>query len=116
MVKAAITSRTKQVVKTPYSFTRFPNFLLEARAEISLSSLDMNILMVLLYHCRGKSKCWPAKKRIAEMVGASPRHVVNRLNILEGRGFLDRRVRTNSTTEYDLSKLFYMVITQDIPE
>jgi DNA-binding transcriptional ArsR family regulator len=92
-------------------FCIVPSLLMKAQRRLGLNAVQFNILLHLLDFWWEKERLpWPAKKRIAERMNMSERHVQRQIAELEAAGLVERIQRTQPgrgkvSNEYDLSGL-----------
>lgn len=92
-------------------FTAIPNILLERQQALNIDAIKLNILLVLLKHWWEKPKMpYPAKSKIADIVGRDVSTVQRQIRAMEKQGLLSRNQRYQSaggqtSNEYDLSGL-----------
>ncbi len=92
-------------------FTAIPNILLERQQALKIDAIKLNILLVLLKHWWEKPKMpYPAKTKIADIVGRDVSTVQRQIRAMEKQGLLSRNKRYQTaggqtSNEYDLSGL-----------
>ena len=90
-------------------FTQIPNALIQNFRKLGLTHLDFCIVMVLLRYWHRDKPTWISKKKIAQVVGITPRSVQRRITAMNNK-LLVREERTHrdgdsDTNLYHLDKL-----------
>jgi predicted transcriptional regulator len=94
-----------------FGFTPVPNLIFRAQAKLKITPMQMNVLMHLAEHWWEADKNpYPAKTRIADRMGKSPRQIQRYLTELEKAGLIARIKRytgrkAQTSNEYSLSGL-----------
>ncbi len=83
---------SRNIMRT--GWTAVPAVLLEKQHALSLSPIDLNILLQLMkYWWRADDPPFPSKAAIAEAIGVSSRTVQRRITYMEELGLIERRRR-----------------------
>lgn len=83
---------SRSIMRT--GWTAVPAVLLEKQHALSLTPIDLNILLQLMkYWWRADDPPFPSKAVIAEAIGVAPRTVQRRITYMEGLGLIERRRR-----------------------
>ena len=86
-----------------YNFTQIPNLLIECQGHLELTDGELITLMQLLkfwYHKNGR--IFPSIEKLAGYSGNGYSTVQRRLKSLEEKGFIKRRHRYGTSSDYDL--------------
>jgi DNA-binding HxlR family transcriptional regulator len=108
-MKESIRKWTKTVMEPGYTIV--PSALMEMQHELSLDSVDLNIIMQLATHWwKSGRPPYLSKKTLAKRMGLTPSTVRRRIKRLEKDGLLKRKIRSGShngrlANEYDLKPL-----------
>jgi predicted transcriptional regulator len=94
-----------------FGYTPLPNLLLRAQGKLKITPVQLNVLVQLAEHWWEADKDpYPAKDRIAQRMGKSPRQVQRYITQLEQKGFVRRIERfggrkAQTSNAYSLSGL-----------
>ena len=100
----------KKTVKS-MGWTGIPNLLIERQQALSISPLELNILIIMMKHWWESDRMpFPSKKIIAEIINRDGSTVQRAIRNMEKNGLLERIKRGNGyggqgSNEYNLSGL-----------
>lgn len=92
-------------------FTIVPSILFKAQHRLGLSSTQLAVMLQIMDHWwEADRRPWPSKKLLATKLGIQPRQVQRVIAELEGRGYVERVVRSTHaggklSNQYDFTGL-----------